>query len=167
MAGHGRKLPNIGIVQLSQMTLHWPQGATSWVYNYFALTAPAVSPAATLVCLQCGHQKEVGGPTSNMISHLVDFHKLRDLSGDVSQRSLQPVLGAASFAARPKELSPAKKAELNNNLALFVAGDGRALRVVEGKWFVRFVGVLHGFSRENPDPSSLSILFTPFRVERQ
>lgn len=126
-------IPLADLDKLDKTQLILPANHSSWVWLHFRVFTDPAKDGMT-VCLHCGHVKEHSGNTSNMSKHLSEVHKIRDIREFEQTSSVQTTL------SWPKATT-ATKTRLNKALAMFIAGDGRPLNLIKGKWFVAFVKV--------------------------
>jgi hypothetical protein len=115
-----------------------PAGASSFVWEHFAVLLPAQTH---VVCLHCGHQKEDTKNTSNMLKHLREIHKLRDISKVAVRRGDRSAQQLTLHEARLRPLTAVQKERIDTAMALFIGGDARPPSLIKGKWFLNLLSV--------------------------
>jgi len=122
-------------VEVDVAKLHLPASADSWVWAHYAVT----DDTKMQVCLHCGQEKKQTGNTSNMIKHLASVHRLRDISAIRASLKRKRGPKQEQLGFKSPSFTTAQVQRLNTSLALFIAGDGRAVNLITGKWFRNFV----------------------------
>ena len=123
--------------ELDAAELGLPEKRESWVWQHFA----SHRAQSSVVCLHCGHQKEETHNTSNMIKHLKDAHRLRDVSELLTKAQKRTTSSSvqAKLDFRSPQLTDAQKGRIHDALAIFIAADARPVNLILGRGFRHFV----------------------------